>query len=572
MPSDAAIAEGSMPGQLAQRPPVSELLAHPLRTFHTVWHLRPKQIAYQALRRVQQSIPRTYPPVDDEPVLLRRRPAPQADASSLAFDGESFCFLNRRRMFEGPNRWHPPGADDLWIFNLHYFKFLGQTREDRAQHLILDWLDHNRDPRSAAWHPYPVSLRVREWIEWLQAHPTAPAALRVRMTCSLAAQVESLRRRLEFNLMGNHLLENAITLCWAGLSFAGSRADAWLVEGAVVLARELRSQVLADGSHEERSPMYQAQLAEALLRLAEVAAQSPAPSASSILAAARDAGVRMLAALGQMVHPDGEYALLNDTALGVAPTLRSLLNRFDVAMPASDRPTWALPAAGLSGCRGGDRYLIFDAGPIGPDHQPGHGHAGALSFELSLRGRRIVTDTGVLTYASGPARRYDRSTAAHNTIEIDRRDQSDVWGAFRCGRRSSVVPVPPEAGKEGATFAGACRAPGRRGSRSVLHERRIVAGSRLFAFTDTLRAGGHHRATLRLHLAPGLRVRPDGRLCRIADETGRPLAALAADGFAWTPSSSPYHPEFGTEIERACVSADLRFRDARVAKWWLIFN
>src|SRR5207247_7691896 len=92
---------------------------------------------------------------------------------------------------------------------------------------------------------------------------------------------------------------------------------------------------------------------------------------------------------------------------------------------------WTLPAAGYFGYRNNldSGYLVFDAGAIGPDHQPAHGHADTLSFELSHRGRRIVTDTGVFTYAPGEQRRYDRSTAAHNTVEIDRRDQSELWGA-----------------------------------------------------------------------------------------------------------------------------------------------
>ena len=84
------------------------------------------------------------------------------------------------------------------------------------------------------------------------------------------------------------------------------------------------------------------------------------------------------------------------------------------AMAAADLGTWALGDAGFAGSRTGDgRYFVFDVGPIGPDHQPGHGHAGVLSFELSAGRRRIVTDTGVLTYAAGGARLHDRSTAAH---------------------------------------------------------------------------------------------------------------------------------------------------------------
>jgi Heparinase II/III-like protein/Heparinase II/III N-terminus len=571
MQSAATIVGQNAPPQLAQRPQWSEVLAHPLRTFHTVRHLQPTQIAYQALRRVQ-SIGGVHLRTDADRVLLARRPAPQAQPAADVFDGRSFCFLNRRIVWEGPSRWHPAGADDLWIFNLHYHKFLASIPVDAAQRLLLDWMAVNDDPRSPSWHPYPISLRVREWIEWLQAHGDTAGSLGPAMERSIAAQVECLRRRLEFNLLGNHLFENAITLCWAGLSFGGSQAAGWLATGQRLFEQEVRAQLLSDGSHEERSPMYQAQLAEAVLRLAEVAAQSPTPAAARLSASARAAGTRMVIALAPLVHPDGDFALVNDTALGVAPTFKALCDRFDIAVPADHRRTWTLPAGGFSGWRrDGDRYLVFDAGPIGPDHQPGHGHAGALSFELSSRGSRIVTDTGVLTYASGSARRHDRSTAAHNTMEIDGRDQSEVWGAFRCGRRSSIVACSTDDGRDGATFVGAYRGPGRGGSRSVAHERQICVNSRMLAFTDTVTAKGDHRAALRLHLAPGLRVKRSGRVWTIADECRHSIAALAS-GFDWTESSSPYHPEFGREVARPCLTAQVGVRDRAVAKWWLILR
>jgi uncharacterized heparinase superfamily protein len=305
-----------------------------------------------------------------------------------------------------------------------------------------------------------------------------------------------------------------------------------------------------------------------VLRLAEVASRSARPCAPLLSSLARDAGIGMLAALRPMVHPDGEYVLMNDTALGIAPVLKDLLWRFDVVLPEDDRRVWSLPAAGFSGYRAAGTCLVFDAGPIGPQHQPGHGHAGALSFELSVRGERIVTDTGILTYANGPARRHDRSTAAHNTIEIDGRDQSEVWGAFRCGRRSSIVAAHASDGRDGATLSGAYRGPGRRAA--VGHERQLFVNDRVLAFTDTVTAAGRHDVTLRLHLAPGLHVRRRGRAWTITGGNRRPIASLVEGSLDWTESSSPYHPEFGREIARTCLIAHADFRDGLAAKWWLL--
>jgi len=81
-----------------------------------------------------------------------------------------------------------------------------------------------------------------------------------------------------------------------------------------------------------------------------------------------------------------------------------------------------------------------------------------------------------------------------------------------------------------------------------------------------------HHATLRLHLAPGLRVTRKGTIWTIASASRRPVAALVANGVEWTESSSPYHPEFGREFTRPCLCARIAFRDRLVAKWWLLLG
>jgi uncharacterized heparinase superfamily protein len=437
---------------------------------------------------------------------------------------------------------------------------------------VADWIEVNGCRESLAWHAYPISIRLREWIEWLLAHQDVDGDLQEAMRRSIVRQAEHLMGCLEYHLMGNHLLENAITLCWAGLSFGGRQAGAWLAKGREVLRREVDRQLLSDGTHDERSPMYQALLAEALLRLSEVAACSSHASAPAVRQTAEKAGRRMLASLGGLVHPDGDYALLNDAALGVAPSFDALTRRFGrpSARPAGPEG-WALEAAGYFGRRdesGG--YLVFDAGPIGPDHQPGHGHADTLSFELSHRGRRVVTDTGVFTYAPGQVRQYDRGTAAHNTIEIDGHDQSELWGAFRCARRPSVVRATMNPEGAGLALSGGYRGPGR--GQTVGHEREIFASGHMLAFTDTLTASGAHRATLRLHFAPRLSLRQRGRGWTIEAGEPRSVARVVGCGLEWKPGTSPYHPEFGRELERPSLSADVSFRDRATIRWWLMLN
>jgi uncharacterized heparinase superfamily protein len=70
-------------------------------------------------------------------------------------------------------------------------------------------------------------------------------------------------------------------------------------------------------------------------------------------------------------------------------------------------------------------------------------------------GEPLLIDTGSSTYAPGAARDRERSTAAHNTLQVDCRDSTEVWGAFRAGRRARVLDVSAHADAEGVTIEAA---------------------------------------------------------------------------------------------------------------------
>lgn len=150
----------------------------------------------------------------------------------------------------------------------------------------------------------------------------------------------------------------------------------------------------------------------------------------------------MLGALALTIHPDGQIALLNDSAVGIYNEPRELFDYgaqfgFNTAGRGEQASgPWALPEAGYYGSVGADdSYVICDAGPLGPDYIPGHAHADMLSFEMSLKGHRVIVDSGIHDYECSGIRSYCRSTGAHNTVEIAGQDQAEMWGTFRVARR-----------------------------------------------------------------------------------------------------------------------------------------
>lgn len=535
-----------------------------LRTVRTVRHLRPAQVVNRIVRRFRSATAAARRAGGGYSLVAREGVSPlMSRASKLSPHG--FRFLNDARPFHGDDRWAPVGASRLWTYQLHYFQTLTELEPRRARELIDDWLQHNPVGSSPGWEPYPSSLRVREWIEWLHRVRPEDASGLVE---SIAAQTAVLDAFLEHHIGGNHLLENAITLCWVGASLRGPECGGWLRRGTTLLRSLLAEQVLDDGVHDERSPMYQGLIAEALLRLAEVLRRTDHAELADLVQPAAD---RLVDSLGDLTHPDGRVALLNDCAFEEGPTWGELcaspLSRNATAVPEAG--AWRRSDAGYVGWRWpDDSYLVLDTGPLGPDHQPGHGHADMLSFELSHRGVRLITDTGTHTYDPGAIRAYDRSTAAHSTIEIDGRDQSELWAAFRCARRARLTAARPGEEVGGSRkVAAAYVDPWRMSHRRTLSVAAARGAVEIHGI-DTVRGAGSHEACLRFHLGPEVEARRDGSAYTLECE-GRALARLAADTFRLGVDASPYHPAFGVEEERRALVARLPFHDQLDLSWSL---
>ncbi|MDX6277574.1 MAG: hypothetical protein QOJ72_1702, partial [Nocardioidaceae bacterium] len=264
--------------------------------------------------------------------------------------------------------------------------------------------------------------RIVAWCAALSTGGWDPALAR-RMRVSLWRQLRYLRRRVEHDIGGNHVLENACALIVGGACTADARA---MRHGRLLLARELPRQVLSDGGHEERSPSYHRLLLERLRDVQEILARSDEPPLDALDAAVTSMQHWMQALAG----PDGALPLLNDAWAG--PPIQS-----------GDAAVDDLTASGYVVLRAGSDQAVLDVGPLSPSHLPPHAHADALSFVLWMDGRPVVVDPGSGAY-DGEARAWSRSTAAHNTVEVDGADQCVFLGPFRAARLPRVWRTPVE--------------------------------------------------------------------------------------------------------------------------------
>jgi uncharacterized heparinase superfamily protein len=535
------------------------------RYWHTLRHLKAVQLYGRVWFRL-------HSPAPD----LRRAPGLRAASGRWALPARReasvlaptfFRFLNVTRDLAECG-WDDVGVDKLWRYNLHYFDDLNarDALARKAWHgaLLARWVAQNPPARGAGWEPYPTSLRIVNWIKWALAGNALPA----ECVHSLAVQARQLERRLEFHLLGNHLFANAKALVFAGQYFAGDEAARWRRTGTAILEQQVPEQILSDGGHFERSTMYHALTLEDMLDLINLQAAWEMPMPAEW----RDVAARMLGWLDVMCHPDGEIALFNDAAFGIAPTPGEL-RRYaaDLGVVTEDSPPRQrrlLADSGYARAESPDAVLIMDVAPIGPDYLPGHAHADTLSFELSLFGRRVFVNGGTSRYGLGLEREAERGTAAHSTVTVDEQDSSEVWSGFRVARRAR--PFGLQLTEDGDKIRISCahdgyrRLPGR-----PMHRREWQLEPGRLCVVDSV-AGDYGVAQARYHLHPAVRcdADPGGRSGTLNVADARAVRWEVSGGKAGL-ESSVYCPEFGRREPTTCLTIDFCGADqARMSLIW----
>ena len=542
------------------------------RYWHTLRHLRPVQFYGRVWFRLWRPRP-DLRPAPPRAVLSGRWQQPARRLPSLT-DPRRFVFLNEEGGLDELG-WDGPQREKLWRYNQHYFDDLNaldaSVRQAWHTALIEDWIAHNPPGVGCGWEPYPLSLRVVNWVKWALGGGTlSPAAL-----LSLAVQVRWLTGRLEIHLLGNHVFANAKALVMAGLFFEGPEADAWLIKGLRILAREVPEQVLPDGGHFERSTMYHALALEDMLDLVNATRCSVArltPVQQRQVADWPQRVVAMHTWLQAMCHPDGDIGFFNDAAFDIAPRVaeldayvRRVLRVDSLAAPSA---LIHLKDSGYVRMSRGPAVALLDVAPVGPDYLPGHAHADTLSFELSVGAQRVLVNSGTSCYGNSTERLCQRGTAAHNTVVVDGQNSSEVWGGFRVARRAYPTGLRIEQTADAPTTEVRCahngysRLPGQ-----PVHHRIWQMDEEGVTVSDCVK-GPHTYAEARFHFHPAVRVQahtnqaagmatlPDGTTVTWQVEQGE--ARL---------ESVTWHPRFGCAIPTVCLvlklidgASSLRFR------------
>ncbi len=440
----------------------------------------------------------------------------------------------------------------VWDFGRHHAATVlaaawagtGDTRyADRALGLLESWWTVARDPQATWWTGVELAQRLISWV-WvrrlLDGHPGVGTFETPMALWHLHRHQDALERfPSRFSSANNHRMAEA-----AGL-LAASSALPWFAESARwravaldALEHELREQVGPGGLQREAAPAYHCFAFDlAVVALAEAAA------AGAALAPDTPRRLRRMAeALGAVCDDHGGLVRFGDAddsrvadmdGYETVQAQRSLSLASACVGPSLDGPpvTATVRAAWVAGLAGGalrsaptrtraearaevaadtgpavltcaDAWAALRCGPFGYRSIAAHAHADLLALELRLGERAVLVDPGTAAYEALPEwHRALRSTARHDTIAVDGKDQATPWGPFlwasappcvlRAWRTAGPTDEPggPTGGDTAHAAAEHCA------YRGVLHRRSITLIPHQCAIVDELTALDGHRGS-----------------------------------------------------------------------------
>ncbi len=457
-------------------------------------------------------------------------------------------FLNQKASITNSSVWNEFSYEKLWLYNLHYFDDLNAvdslSRKDIQYTLVIRWIAENLPVKGNGWEPYPLSIRLVNWVKWYNRAGIDDQAI----VNSIAKQAEALSKQLEYHILGNHLFANAKALVFVGCFLDGPEGEKYLKLGLKLLDREIPEQFLNDGGHFELSPMYHSILLWDLLDLVNLAQLTGEALLNTRLGEWKSRVIKALNWLNSMVHADGEISFFNDSTIGIAASPNELIDYavfLGISVDVNEERYTLLKDSGYSRINTPLYRLFFDHAEVGPSYLPGHAHADTLSFELSMGVSRFFVNSGTSLYGLTDERHRQRGTLAHNTVTINDTDSSEVWGGFRVARRAHVTNFATDASDK------IIKLTAEHGGYTRLkcvgsHRREVLASNDVISINDHV-SGSYDSAVAVYHLHPDIQVN--------AISNSRLELISVSGGIVIFNSSEPikleattYHPAFGVSM------------------------
>lgn len=241
----------------------------------------------------------------------------------------------------------------------------------------------------------------------------------------------------EKNLLGNHYFENLTAIYITSIFFEEKRISDKFEKK---IQNEIFEQILEDGVHYERSMMYHNLILEDLLRIYRCAEKRNQRN-DELIDLLKTKICQMSDAVYSLELRDSErIPLFNDSGSNVSKTANQLLSTVEELLQYTPVKKYSFKDTGYYGLENEELKVIFDCGEIAADYISGHGQCDALSFEMFYQNVPVLVNAGTFQYQT-KLRAFFRNDQAHNTIQIDNKNQSEVWGEHRTARRVKIEEV-----------------------------------------------------------------------------------------------------------------------------------
>jgi len=459
-----------------------------------------------------------------------------------------------------------------------------------------DWHSANPYPLGINWaSSLEVAFRSISWI-WvfrlLEGTPALPPDFRQEWLRGQALHGRHLERYLSTYFSANtHLLGEGVALFFLGtLCPELSGAERWKAQGWRIILEQARLQVNPDGLHFEQSVYYHVYALDFFLHAALLATANGQPLPKAL----EQTIERMLNALfhlslagppprfgdddgGRVFDPGRNRAahLLDPLAAGAI-----LFNRGDSKQLAGglrEETIWllgqngveiwdhlevqrtaatstAFESAGVYVLAAGGHKLVINGAPSVPQSY-GHAHADALSVCLQSDSAHLLIDSGTCEYVGpGSVRDLFRSTAMHNTLCVDGKDQAEPAGPFSWKRPVRACAEQWITGDGFSLFVGSHDGY-QRLQPPVTHQRWVFAlKPGIFLVRDLAKGKGEHRLDISWHLAPELEPQPV-HFFRAKNQT-HSLVILPVEEHGWAEEirASPWSPIYGQQLNTTVLN------------------
>lgn len=415
-------------------------------------------------------------------------------------------------LYLGESPWSDDSLDERQLVELHRFGWLGDLAADgseegrrAAEALFERWDEKFGTYTPVSWRSDVVAERIVNCLTHFAAlYDSAEPTFHIRFLDCIARQVRHLRRVALTETVPPDRIAVLKGLIYGECCVVSEPER--VARACAMLEVEMESQVLPDGSHVSRSPGTQFAVFEMLVDIRDVLA-----------AAGQEVPIPLRHAIDRMA-PMTRFLRLGGGGLscfhGGGRPAPARIDRALESSEAHGRAPKRAPYAGFERIDASDLVLILDGGAPPEAPHDRDGHAGMMSFELSVGSHPLFVNCGAGRDADPIWRPALRTTAAHSTAIVGDTNACALT-VDGIGRRPSETDC--DRGERDGSVWISCSHTGYEPKFGLTHRRRFYVNEADADMRgeDILVGNRDHPFAIRFHLHPDVAAEIDEAATRI---------------------------------------------------------